>query len=269
MSFLLLRKILWWLAVAATIALPKTFQVGAFVVLPRSHHSSSKNFSRNGSCPPVPRRWAALSSSVTTPDDTTAAAPTLDMCLDILTRAAETKSEDSEIVVQALIDLERLVRIEAKQNNELYASELFRYLNGSWRLIFTTGTKKTQDKIGKINYFPIKAVQSFDTATMAIANGLYVGDFRLVQFAGTFDYDATKRRIEFDFTKLTLFQLIDLTIGRGQAAQIGAQTGLGSDSNVANAAKNKRAFFNWISANADIATARGGGGGLALWKRVT
>jgi hypothetical protein len=96
-----------------------------------------------------------------------------------------------------------------------------------------------------------------------------VGDFRLVQFAGTFDYDATKRRIEFDFTKLTLFQLIDLTIGRGQAAQIGAQTGLGSDSNVANAAKNKRAFFNWISANADIATARGGGGGLALWKRVT
>jgi PAP_fibrillin len=187
--------------------------------------------------------------------------------LDILTRAAETKSEDSDIVLQALVDLERLVRIEARQN-ERYATELLRNLNGSWRLIFTTGTKNTQDKIGKINYFPIKAVQSFDTVSMAIENGIYVGDFRLVQFAGTFDYDAVKRRIEFDFTKLTLLQLIDLSIGRGQAAQMGAKSGLGSNSNVANAAKDKRAFFNWISANADIATARGGGGGLALWKRV-
>jgi hypothetical protein len=30
----------------------------------------------------------------------------------------------------------------------------------------------------------------------------------------------------------------------------------------------KRAFFNWITADDRIATARGGGGGLALWKRV-
>lgn len=37
----------------------------------------------------------------------------------------------------------------------------------------------------------------------------------------------------------------------------------------ANAEKrDKSAFFNWISADATIATARGGGGGLALWKRV-
>ena len=28
-----------------------------------------------------------------------------------------------------------------------------------------------------------------------------------------------------------------------------------------------QAFFNWISADAEIATARGGGGGLALWQR--
>jgi hypothetical protein len=30
----------------------------------------------------------------------------------------------------------------------------------------------------------------------------------------------------------------------------------------------RRAFFDWISADDAIATARGGGGGLALWKRV-
>ena len=30
----------------------------------------------------------------------------------------------------------------------------------------------------------------------------------------------------------------------------------------------KKAFFNWVSADQDVAVARGGGGGLALWKRV-
>ena len=29
----------------------------------------------------------------------------------------------------------------------------------------------------------------------------------------------------------------------------------------------KKPFFNWISADSEIATARGGGGGLALWQR--
>ena len=29
----------------------------------------------------------------------------------------------------------------------------------------------------------------------------------------------------------------------------------------------KKPFFNWISADENVATARGGGGGLALWKR--
>jgi hypothetical protein len=40
---------------------------------------------------------------------------------------------------------------------------------------------------------------------------------------------------------------------------------LGSKNNVGT---ERKAFFNWISADKDIATARGGGGGLALWKRV-
>lgn len=43
---------------------------------------------------------------------------------------------------------------------------------------------------------------------------------------------------------------------------------MGSKNNVKNAEKGKAAFFNWISADGNIATARGGGGGLALWKRV-
>jgi len=49
---------------------------------------------------------------------------------------------------------------------------------------------------------------------------------------------------------------------------MGAASGLGSKSNVKNVEKGRKAFFNWISADESIATARGGGGGLALWKRV-
>jgi hypothetical protein len=269
-------KILWWLAAAvatAAIALPVA---RAFVVVvpPSSSHAVRRTGGGGsiGICRD-PRHPATILSASAPTSSSSSVAPTttpvtLDSCLVLLTRAAETKAEDSDLVVQALVDLERLARDQAKQDNGRYATDLLRNLNGSWRLIFTTGTKTTQDKFGKVNYFPIKAVQSFDTTTMAIENGIYAGDFALLKFAGTFDYDTKKRKIEFDFTKLTLLQLIDVTIGRGQAAQIGASTGLGSENNVANAAKEKRAFFNWISANADIATARGGGGGLALWKRV-
>lgn len=72
---------------------------------------------------------------------------------------------------------------------------------------------------------------------------------------------------------LTLMKLLYLALkyplGKGQAAQLGASSGLGSESNVENIQKrDRKAFFNWISANDNIATAQGGGGGLALWKRV-
>jgi hypothetical protein len=43
---------------------------------------------------------------------------------------------------------------------------------------------------------------------------------------------------------------------------------LGSANNEKLADMGRRAFFDWISADDEIATARGGGGGLALWKRV-
>lgn len=195
------------------------------------------------------------------------ATPTLESCTITLTKAAETKEEESEVVLQALLDLEKIARDTAKTSPE-YSNNLLNNLNGSWRLVFTTGTKSTQEKYGKINYFPIKAVQSFDTSSMAIENGIYAGDFALVKFAGDFEFDLKKRKLEFDFTSLTLLQFLNISLGRGEAAKLGAKSGLGSESNVANAARDKRAFFNWISADSNIATARGGGGGLALWKRI-
>jgi len=186
-----------------------------------------------------------------------------------LFRAAESKTEDPDAVLAALESTEKLMRQKCKIDPSA-ADEVLRNLDGSWRLIFTTGTKETQDKIqAKVNYFPIKAMQSFDTSVSPyrIENGIYLGDFAVLKFGGIFDFDLRKRRLEFDFTSVSVLGF-KISIKSEDAAQLGASTGLGSKGNVANAAKGNRPFFNWIDADSDIATARGGGGGLALWRRV-
>jgi hypothetical protein len=81
------------------------------------------------------------------------------------------------------------------------------------------------------------------------------------------DFDLKKRKLEFDFDTIQILGL-KIPLQQGQAAQLGAKSGLGSEGNVELAKRNRQAFFNWISADDTIATARGGGGGLALWKRV-
>ena len=217
--------------------------------------------------PPSRRAGASSVLPATTAGDVQEA---IQADLSVLYRAAETKKEDSETVYEALADLEKRMRQAAKEDDNV-AKDMLKNLNGDWRLVFTTGTKNTQEKYGKINYFPLKAVQSFRTQTdpMLIENGIYIGDFSLVKFAGTMEFDLKKRRLEFDFGKVGLFNgFFDITLKQGEAAQLGAKSGLGSESNTVNAERGNKAFFNWISADEKVATARGGGGGLALWKRV-
>jgi hypothetical protein len=226
----------------------------------------------------------------------------MNRCLTLLNIAATTKQIDSDLVYEALCTLERV----ARQCNKLtttppppptisttattipsgstasnttttatetyaYGQQVYHQLSGSWQLIFTTGTAKTQSRLGgaKINYFPLKAVQTFDTATNVITNAIYIGNWKVIQFSGTFTFDVLKCKLEFDFDSILLFQTIPISLKPGQAAEMGAASGLGSESNVKNIKeKQKMAFFNWISADTTIATARGGGGGLALWKRI-
>ena len=73
-----------------------------------------------------------------------------------------------------------------------------------------------------------------------------------------------------DITKCCFLGGLKLNFVKSEAiiTQLVVMTGLGD--RVANA-KNipRQAYYNWISANDDIATARGSGGGLSLWKRVS
>lgn len=202
----------------------------------------------------------------------------------ILIRAAETKQEDADAVIDALLDLEKLAKKANKADPsaaENTLKNLSRQEGGvNWRLIFTTGTLETQRKLGgtKINYFPLKATQSFDSSAenpedWVIQNGIGVGDFELLKFQGDFDWTLTEKtgltKVTFDFDRIMLFGgLLDIPLKKGEAANLGAKSGLGSENNVNLAKKGKRPFFNWISADDQIATARGGGGGIALWKRL-
>lgn len=188
----------------------------------------------------------------------------------VLNRAAETKKEDPETVLDALEGLEKLMRRKAKAEPDTAARQVLESLDGDWRLVFTTGTRDTQKKLGaKINYFPIKAVQSFRVKEdpMRIQNGIYIGDFAIVKFFGDFEFNLKSRKLEFDFDQIAIAGFT-INLGKGKAAEIGAASGLGSENNVDLVEKNKKPFFNWISADETIATARGGGGGLALWTRV-
>ena len=196
--------------------------------------------------------------------------------MNILYSAAESKAADSDAVVAALLDLEQWSRKKNKENPAL-ADATLEALGGSggrsWRLVFTTGTVDTQKRTGRINYFPIKATQSFNKNAdpWYIENGLYLGDFPAIKFRGDFDWTMQKSgntKVTFDFSHILLFNLFDIELKKGEAASLGAKSGLGSKGNVNLEKQGKRAFFNWISADDRIATARGGGGGLALWKRV-
>lgn len=204
----------------------------------------------------------------------------MDASKQILYRAAETKQEDADTVIDALLDLEKLSR-KANKADPALAEETLRNLSEggvNWRLIFTTGTVDTQRKLGgtKINYFPLKATQSFDSSleeNWVIQNGIAVGDLDLLKFEGDFDWTLSEKsgltKLTFDFNRIMLLNgLLDIPLKQGEAASLGAKSGLGSENNVDRQKKGKRPFFNWISADDQIATARGGGGGLALWKRI-
>ena len=209
----------------------------------------------------------------------------------VLYPAAATKDSDPQSVVKALLDAEKLTR---KINKSLpdAVNDLRPRLCADWRLIFTTGTLKTQKKVGNINYFPLKAVQSF-TMDGGISNSIYAFGLPLIKFKGGYELVAvgdSSVRVEFDFDIVRLFDLVDVGLG-GSALEVGERTGLGSGDGVKKEVSwyspllphsppcplfliflsqegKKKAFFNWGIADDQIATARGGGGGIALWKKI-
>ena len=81
-----------------------------------------------------------------------------------------------------------------------------------------------QDKKGgRVNYFPLKAIQKFDAnkTPKIIENGIYVWDIPVVRYTGDFDFDARKRKLEFDLKMIEILGLIKIKLGRKEIARIG------------------------------------------------
>ena len=122
-------------------------------------------------------------------------------CTQILTQAAITKCEDPVKVLTALENLEQLSRKKLRAEGTSASQNILDSLTGEWRLIFTTGTKKTQDRFNtKINYFPLKAIQKFDATQepMYIENAIYVGDWEAIKFRGDFDFLLDRSKVSVD-----------------------------------------------------------------------
>ena len=96
-------------------------------------------------------------------------------------------------------------REKRKAEGESVAEQVLANLNGSWRLVFTTGTKSTQERFQtKINYVPFKAIQSFNTSQtpFSIENGIYAFDFPVIKFFGSFDFDRRKSKVSTQINKV-------------------------------------------------------------------
>jgi hypothetical protein len=68
------------------------------------------------------------------------------------------KKTEPDKIVENLLSLEKLMRSKNKLDDDATSRETFKYLDGTWRLVFTTGTIDVQKKTGRVNYFPLKVV---------------------------------------------------------------------------------------------------------------
>jgi len=102
------------------------------------------------------------------------------------------------------------------------------------------GTKSTKEAIGSINYFPVKAVQRFDSASGDYSNSVYLGSWAAVNVLGKFTCPS-KKKLSFTVQSIALGPF---------------KIGFESDG-----------FFTFFYVDETIAVARGQGGGLALWRK--
>mmetsp|Transcript_48543 Transcript_48543/g.140657 ORF Transcript_48543/g.140657 Transcript_48543/m.140657 type:complete len:293 (+) Transcript_48543:62-940(+) len=169
--------------------------------------------------------------------------------LDTLAESALTRSAPPEEVFEAIRLLEKAKDVAGDSG---FAS----FLTGDWRLIYTTGTKKTEDEIGRVNYVPITAVQRFNMQEKFIRNGVYLGPISL-EFEGSLRWIEDRRRLEFDFEDLKICG-VSLPLPDFVRSAAGMKS---------SAPYKKQPAFNFVAVDERIAAARGAGGGVALWLR--
>ena len=152
----------------------------------------------------------------------------------------------------------------------------FSQIVGSWQLCFINGTNKSRSQFVSLlkdgfylpSFTPVKitytSVQELQTNPNQgrVINTVSVG---LVKFTieGPCKFIEKKNILAFDFTYLTMF-----IIGAKVYTQ-NIRGGKNSDESFFSQSINKQAFFSYFLVTDKFIAARGRGGGLALWKKIS
>ncbi|PKI60002.1 hypothetical protein CRG98_019590 [Punica granatum] len=163
----------------------------------------------------------------------------------VLKNAAKTRKVASEEILPALSVIEKA---------KIDPSPFLETLGGTktpgktWMLIYTAEKKLEQGR-----YFPLTAVQRFDSAGKRIENGVYLGSLGFLTFEGRFSWK--KRILAF------IFERIRIKVGPFNPLEIG----LGQKDDREPSTKDP--FFIWFYVDEEIAVAQGRSGGTAFWCR--
>ncbi|MCC3594097.1 hypothetical protein [Microcoleus sp. PH2017_28_MFU_U_A] len=193
--------------------------------------------------------------------------------LSILEQAAKSNPKPSSTaVVAALLEAEK----NAKKTKTRYS---FEQLTGNWRLCFITGTKKTRQKAGIVlgagRYIPewvakIQIAYSVEPVAEGekpsemgrVENSVLVGAIELT-LSGPTKFLGNQNILAFDFTRIRV-KLLSKTVYQGFI-----RGGEAREAEFFSLSVGKQAFFAYFLVEDGIIAARGRGGGLALWGRVS
>lgn len=181
-----------------------------------------------------------------------------------LAQANDSPYPASALMVTALQQAE----ISARQNKLAIP---FDDLVGEWRLCFATGAKKSKQGRGIVlgsGYYVPKFVlasiaftrDSASSITGTATNQLYLGGLR-IKFNGPCRYPGKKNLLVFDFTEIQI-SLFDRTVYQGKIRGGKSDAPSFEAQSIA-----KLPFFAFYWAGKNEISARGRGGGLALWVR--
>jgi hypothetical protein len=186
----------------------------------------------------------------------------------LLERASQEKDRPpADRLVETLLDIER----EALETKEIVS---FERLLGTWRLQFVTGTKKARGRGGillgsgrylprwlsiSLTYHRSQALESLEE-TGKITNQVELGALQL-SLSGPARFLPRQRILAFDFTRMTV-TLLGATLYSGYI-----RGGEASEATFFSDTIQKQAFFAYFLLTERAISARGRGGGLALWVR--
>ncbi|BDA41079.1 hypothetical protein COCOBI_01-7340 [Coccomyxa sp. Obi] len=202
--------------------------------------------------------WKITATADTSPKSTVTGST--QSAVDLLKRAVHDKSTPGAQVLRAILSLEK-AKLPMDNLADVVGGN---QLKGGkrWRLVFTSGKEQVSkamkgEKAGGI-YFPITAVQRWDTRTGEIENGTYFGLIAALTFKGPFEISGRKLGFTFDTLRLRLGpKWFNFPLAPGQ---LGTKKG---------EEDKKGPFFLFIYADEDILVARGRGGGVAFWSAAT